>query len=167
MPSQRISIALAARRRQPAPISGLASLLAGLGLLAASAFAQDEPRPPVVRQTVTLAPADGCFHYMGNAVEFIGRFRAGSYVSVTMHTLDDRGQPVPAGDEQRIPVMDAPDYRFPGPASWFGPLPTGRTYTISFMPTAAFGYSGRVTICGRMMTPRDDRDPLSHRYGRL
>ncbi|MGV1760545.1 hypothetical protein ACQZ6F_27345 [Rhizobium sp. A22-96] len=64
-----------------------------------------------------------------------------------MQTLDDKGQPVPAGHEQRIPVMDAPDHKFPGPASRFGPLPASRSYTISFMLTAAFGYPGRVTIC--------------------
>lgn len=126
--------------------------VAGACLLAVPAFAREEARPPI-RQAFKLAPDDGCFHYQGNATEFAGRFRAGSYVSVTMHTLDEAGQPLPASDEQRIPVMDAPDFRVPGPASWFGPLPASRPYTISFMPTAAFGYSGRVTICGRRSPP--------------
>ncbi|MFS8047046.1 hypothetical protein [Rhizobium sp. BR 314] len=127
--------------------------LAGACLLAVPAFAQEEGRSPIVRQAFKLAPTDGCFHYEGNAVEFIGRFRAGSYVSVTMHTLDEVGQPLPASDEQRVPVMDAPEFRVSGPALWFGPLPASRPYTISFMPTAAFGYSGRVTICGRGFPP--------------
>ncbi len=126
--------------------------VAGACLLAAPAAAQRESSP-ILRQAFQLAPADGCFHYQGNAVEFVGRFRAGSYVGVTMHTLDAAGLPVPASDEQRIPVMDAPDFRVPGPVSWFGPLPASRAYTISFMPTAAFGYPGRVTICGRMVPP--------------
>ncbi len=127
--------------------------VSGTCLLAIPAFAQEETRSPIVRQAFKLAPDDGCFHYQGNAVEFIGRFRAGSYVSVTMHTLDEAGQPLPASDEQRVPVMDAPDFRASGPVSWFGPLPASRPYTISFMPTAAFGYSGQVIICGRMVPP--------------
>jgi len=128
-------------------------MVAAACLLAVPVVAQQEERPPIVRQAFKLAASDGCFYYEGNAVAFVGRFRAGSYVSVTMHTLDDAGQPLPASDEQRIPVMDAPDLRVRGPVSWFGPLPASRPYTISFMPTAAFGYSGQVTICGRKVPP--------------
>lgn len=128
---------------------------------AVTAAAQDEPRHPLLkRQAFKLNPEDGCFRYTGTAYEFTGRFRAGAYVSITMHTLDDAGQPAPAGDEQRIPIMDAPEYRTADPASWFGPLPASRTYSIGFMPSFTHGSLGQVVICGRVSPPEQQAQPL-------
>ncbi len=115
--------------------------------------ARPETPAPIVRQAFRLSPTDGCFRYTGDAVEFVGRLRAGSYISVVMQTQGDDRQPVPADEEQRVPNMDAPEYKTPDKAFWFGPLPQSRRYTIGFGPTAAFGYTGRVTICGRTAAP--------------
>lgn len=121
------------------------------------ATAQDEPRhPPITRQVFKLNPDDGCFRYAGTAVEFTGRFLAGAYVRVAMSTLDATGQPVPAADEQRIPSMDAPEFKTADPASWFGPLRESRAYSIGFTPSAAFGHPGRVVICGRTSPPEQN-----------
>ncbi|KAA6490843.1 hypothetical protein DXT98_01395 [Agrobacterium sp. ICMP 7243] len=134
--------------------------LVGL-LLAAPTVAQTETQPPILRQTFKLNPEDGCFRYTGKAFEFTGRFRAGAYVSVTATTLNEAGQPAPAGDEQRIPIMDAPEYRTADPASWFGPLPASRMYSIGFMPSFTHGSPGQVVICGRVSAPEQQAQSLS------
>ncbi|NTF65758.1 hypothetical protein [Rhizobium rhizogenes] len=64
------------------------------------------------------------------------------------------------GDEQRIPVMDAPEYRTADPASWFGPLPASRAYSIGFMPSFAHDSPDRVVICGRVSPPEQQAQPL-------
>lgn len=115
-------------------------LVLGACLLAAPAFAQEE-RPPITRQAFKLDPETGCFDYTGPAVEFTGRFRAGSYVGVTMD------------DPERIPAMDAPEHKTPGSVSWFGPLPESRTYGIMFAPSYLHGSRGHVVICGRTAPP--------------
>lgn len=112
-----------------------------------------EAQPPLIRQPIALG-GDGCFRYTGNAVQFAGRFPAGRYVEVTMKTLGGDGLPVPAGEELRSPFMDAPEYRTPDAAYWFGPLPESRRYTIGFVPRAAFGSVVQVTVCSRETPPK-------------
>ncbi|MQW86010.1 hypothetical protein [Sinorhizobium saheli] len=70
-----------------------------------------------------------------------------------METLDGRGGTVPAGQEERIPAMNAPEYRQPGPVFWFGPLAKGGAQSITFTPTYLHGSPAHVTICGRMTPP--------------
>ncbi|RFB90336.1 hypothetical protein B5K11_19985 [Rhizobium leguminosarum bv. trifolii] len=108
------------------------------------------PSPTVIK----LNPADGCYRYSGDAVEFVGRFKVGSYIGVTMNTLDANGLPSPADREERIPAMDAPEFQTAAPGSWFGPLPQSKDYVITFMPRAAFGSLALVTICGRAAVPQ-------------
>ncbi|SOC48179.1 hypothetical protein SAMN05892877_14123 [Rhizobium subbaraonis] len=110
--------------------------------LATTASGQEEPlHPPLEQQAFSLDPEDGCFRYSGTAFDFVGRFRAGAYVSVTMD------------NPERFPAMDAPEYKAPGSASWFGPLPESRNYGITFTPSYLHGSSDRVEICGRMSPP--------------
>jgi hypothetical protein len=124
-----------------------------ISLLASSASASQELRPLPKRLNFKLSSIDGCFRYTGKAVEFVGRFNVGSYVSVVMNSLDDAGRPSAAGEEVRIPVIDAPTYGSAAPGYWFGPLPKSRSYSTSFMPTAAFGSIGKVVICERVSPP--------------
>lgn len=125
--------------------------LAGICLaLATSAAAQV---PPEMRQAFRLDSESGCYSYTGDAVEFTGTFRTGSYVSVTMRTLDASGKPVPSAEEMRTPSMDAPVVKGDGPEMWFGPLATGGSQTITFMPRAMFGSTAHVVICGRIHPP--------------
>lgn len=123
-----------------------------LMLAAISASAEDRIR--IETQHFRLSPSDGCFHYVGTAEEFVGYFRAGSYVSVDMHTLNDDGSPVSADEEQRRPVMDAPDAASSDKPFWFGPLPASRAYSIEFSPEALWSSMGLVTICGRTSVPQ-------------
>ena len=132
--------------------TSLGTAVAILLLVATSASAED--RIHIVTQHFRLSPSDGCFHYRGAAEEFVGYFRAGSYVSVDMHTLNDDGSPVPTDEEQRRPVMDAPDAASSDKLFWFGPLPASRAYSIEFSPEASWGSIGLVTICGRTTPPR-------------
>lgn len=128
--------------------------LAGICLaLATSATAQ---MPPEMQQAFGLDPESGCYTYTGDAVEFTGRFRTGSYVGVTMRTLDAKGEPVPPNEEMRTPSMDAPIATGSGPEMWFGPLATGGTHTITFMPRAMFGSTAHVVICGRVHPPASE-----------
>lgn len=122
-----------------------------LALVATSGMAQV---PPELRQDFRLDPESGCYRTTDDAVEFTGTFRRGSYVGVTMRTLDASGQPVPEAEEMRTPVMDAPIVEGETPETWFGPLATGGTHTITFTPRAAFGSTAEVTICGRVHPPR-------------
>lgn len=126
-----------------------------LALVATSTMAQV---PPELRQAFKIDPESGCYRYTGDAVEFIGTFRKGSYVGVTMRTLDDKGQPVPQVEEMRTPVMDAPIVEDQTQGMWFGPLAMGGTHTITFMPRAAFGSTAEVVICGRVHPPRLGQD---------
>ncbi|OHV78407.1 hypothetical protein [Rhizobium sp. LCM 4573] len=98
------------------------------------------PLPTV--QPFRLDADSGCYRYTGTAGEFTGRFRAGSYVRVTMD------------DAERIPVMDAPDFQTGAPAFWFGPLPRTGSYSITFTPAYLIGTPGTVEICGRTMPPK-------------
>lgn len=114
----------------------------GTCLLAVPAFAETERAHPVpTRQAFKLDAETGCFRYTGKAAEFVGRFKRGSYVSVTMD------------NPERIPFMDAPEFKTPDPASWFGPLPESRDYSIGYTPAMLFGTPGTVTICGRTFPP--------------
>ncbi len=125
--------------------------LAGICLtLATSAAAQV---PAEMQQAFRLDPESGCYSYTGDAVEFTGRFRTGSYVGVTMRTLDAKGEPVPPSEEMRTPPMDALIATGSGPETWFGPLAMGGTHTITFMPRAMFGSTAHVVICGRVHPP--------------
>ncbi|MBY2985674.1 hypothetical protein [Rhizobium leguminosarum] len=107
--------------------------------------------PPTI---IKLNPADGCYRYSGDAVEFTGRFKAGSYIGVTMNTLDPNGLPSPPNREERIPAADAPEFQTEASGFWFGPLPQSKDYVVSFIPRAAFGSSAVVYICGRTTPPR-------------
>lgn len=114
----------------------------GVCLLAAPASAETErPHPMPTRQAFKLDAETGCYTYTGTAGEFTGRFKAGAYVSVLMD------------DPERIPVLDAPEYKTNGPASWFGPLPKTGSYSIVFTPAYLIGTKGTVEICGRTTPP--------------
>ncbi|MGO6982543.1 hypothetical protein [Rhizobium leguminosarum] len=108
------------------------------------------PPPSVIK----LNPADGCYRYSGDAVRFAGHFKTGSYIGVTMNTLDANGLPSPPDKEERIPTADIPEFRTDASGSWFGPLPQSKTYGITFMPRAAFGSTAVVTICSRTTPPK-------------
>lgn len=130
-------------------------LMLGLLLIWPSLMkAQEETRPPVRPHAFKLNSADGCYRYIGDAMLFVGRFRAGSYIGVTMNTLDPNGLPSRPDKEERIPSSDAPDFQTDSSGSWFGPLPQSKEYTITFIPRAAFGSSAVVSICGRMTPPQ-------------
>lgn len=131
-------------------ITALAGACIVLAILPTPGMAQV---PPELRQVFRLDPESGCYRYTGDAAEFIGTFRKGSYVSVLMRTLDETGQPVPAAEETRTPGMDAPIVDTDTPETWFGPLVRGGSHGISFMPRAAFGSSAEVVICGRVHPP--------------
>ncbi|TBD04574.1 hypothetical protein ELH21_09300 [Rhizobium leguminosarum] len=127
-----------------------------IGLLVAwtgAMQAQEEAPPPIRPQTFKLNPNDGCYRYIGDAVEFVGRFKAGSYIGVTMNTLDANGLPSPPNKEERIPAADAPEFQTDAAGFWFGPVPQSKEYAITFMPRAAFGSTAIVSICGRMTPP--------------
>ncbi|WJR67099.1 hypothetical protein QTA58_23455 [Neorhizobium sp. CSC1952] len=114
----------------------------GACLLASPAVADTELAHPMpTRQAFRLDPATGCFRYSGTAAEFVGRLRRGAYVSVTMD------------DPERIPVMDAPEFRAPGGLSWFGPLPATRDYSIMYTPAMRIGTPAKVVICGTTSPP--------------
>lgn len=114
-------------------------ILMGVALLAAPASAEQAPLPKT--QPFKLEAETGCFNYTGTAAMFVGQFRRGAYVSVLMD------------NPERIPVLDAPDYKTSGPASWFGPLPQSGSYAIMFMPRYLHGSTGTVEICGRTTPP--------------
>lgn len=116
------------------------------------AHAQNGNGSPGVTQPFRLHPETGCFNYVGDAVTFVGRFRAGAYVSVLMEMVDDPTDMIPPG-ESRIPSMDAPWLPSSGPESWFGPLSRGGEHSITFVPRAFHGTTAIVTICGRMSAP--------------
>ncbi|PDT38158.1 hypothetical protein CO671_01810 [Rhizobium sp. M10] len=119
---------------------GLRALcVVGACLLAAPASAEQAPLPKT--QPFKLDAGTGCFNYTGSAGMFVGQFKRGAYVSVLMD------------NPERIPVLDAPDYKTNGPASWFGPLPKSGSYTIMFMPRYLHGSPGTVEICGRTTPP--------------
>ncbi|MCW0983289.1 hypothetical protein OK142_20910 [Agrobacterium sp. BT-220-3] len=129
------------------------AILLCLVLGAAPAIAQQEVRPLPARQSFKLDAESGCFGYRGTAAEFVGHFKRGAYVTVTMQTLDASGRPVPASEEQRIPVLDEPGHATGDGAYWFGPLPKTGPYVITFMPQSAFGHPANVVICGRTFAP--------------
>lgn len=131
-------------------ICGVAGICLALATSLTTVMAQV---PPELQQTFRLDPESGCYRYTGDAVEFTGMFRKGSYVSVTMRTLDDKGQQLPEAEENRTPVMDAPIVDSETPETWFGPLATGGNHTITFIPRAMFGSSAEVVICGRVHPP--------------
>ncbi|NEI65008.1 hypothetical protein [Rhizobium leguminosarum] len=115
---------------------------------------QEATAPPMRPQTFKLNSDDGCYRYIGDAVEFVGRFKAGSYIGVTMNTLDPNGLPSPPDKEERIPATDAPEFTTDASGFWFGPVPQSKEYTITFIPRAAFGSAAVVAICGRMTPPK-------------
>jgi hypothetical protein len=122
-------------------------------LVSAPTQAQEEQPQPIPTQKFRLARTDGCFRYIGDAVEFVGHFRAGSYIGVSMITIGPDGFPTPAADEQRAPAMDLPEWKSASPSFWFGPTAVSRNYSIMFVPRAAWGSSAIVTICGRQTPP--------------
>lgn len=100
-----------------------------IGLLVAwpgAMQAQEQAPPPIRPQTFKLNPIDGCYRYSGDAVEFVGRFMAGSYIGVTMNTLDANGLPFPPDKEERIPAADAPEFQTDASGFWFGPVPQSK-----------------------------------------
>ncbi|WFU01940.1 hypothetical protein QA648_17845 [Rhizobium sp. CB3171] len=132
---------------------GLACLLTA----ALPVTAHADSRPPLERQAFKLDAETGCFDYKGTAAEFVGRFKRGSYVTVTMQSLDAMGVLVPPSQEQRIPLMDGPGHPLESPlhakAYWFGPLPKTGPYTFTFMPRSLVGHPASVLICGRTFAP--------------
>ncbi|WP_454700903.1 hypothetical protein [Agrobacterium burrii] len=125
------------------------TITVGLLCAATPAAAEKEYAHPMPTwQTVRLDPGSGCFRYQGTAAEFVGRFRRGSYVTVTMD------------DPERIPFMDAPEYIAPGSLTWYGPLPASRDYSIGFMPALLFGSPGKVVICGTTTPPASPEDAV-------
>lgn len=131
----------------------VAFTLAAGTFLPAQASAQEEPSQPVPSQRFKLGQSDGCFRYIGDAVEFVGRFKAGSYIGVSMITIGRDGMPTPAADEDRTPAMDLPAWTSPSPYFWFGPATSSRDYSITFSPRAVWGSTAIVTICGRQSPP--------------
>ncbi|MER9249912.1 hypothetical protein [Mesorhizobium sp. M0590] len=124
-------------------------------LVAAPATAQEEQPQPTPTQRFKLGQSDGCFRYIGDAVEFVGRFKAGSYIGVSMITIGRDGLPTPAADEDRSPAMDLPEAKSASLYFWFGPTPRTQDYSIMFTPRAAWGSSAFVTICGRQSPPEN------------
>jgi hypothetical protein len=127
----------------------------GIFLMVAPAKAQDEQPQPTPTQNFKLGRQDGCFRYIGNAVQFVGRFKAGSYIGVSMITIAADGFPTPASAEERAPAMDLPEWKSASPYSWFGPTTISRDYSITFVPRAVWGSSAMVTICGRQSPPEN------------
>ncbi|TGT91910.1 MULTISPECIES: hypothetical protein [unclassified Mesorhizobium] len=127
--------------------------MGAIGLLLAPAQAQDEPAQPAPIQNFKLGRIDGCFRYIGDAVEFVGHFKAGSYIGISMITIGPDGFPTPAADEERAPAMDLPEWKSASPYFWFGPTTTSRDYSITFVPRAVWGSAEIVTICGRQTPP--------------
>lgn len=128
-------------------------VVGAIGLLLAPAQAQDEPAQPAPIQNFKLGRTDGCFRYIGDAVEFVGHFKAGSYIGISMITIGPDGFPTPAADEERAPAMDLPEWNSASPYFWFGPTTTSRDYSITFVPRAVWGSAAIVTICGRQTPP--------------
>lgn len=124
-------------------------------LLSGPAKAQEEPTQPIPIQRFKLGQSDGCFRYIGDAVQFVGRLKAGSYIGVSMITIGRDGMPTPAADEDRTPAMDLPAWSSASPYFWFGPATSSRDYSISFSPRAFWGSSAIVTICGRQSPPEN------------
>lgn len=114
-----------------------------VGFLAASfpAVAHAEGHAPIIRKVFKLDPESGCFQYTGRALEFIGRFKAGAYVHITMD------------DPERIPMLDAPEVKAKGRGIWYGPVAKTGTYSIMFYPTYTHGSVDNVHICGSMVPP--------------
>ncbi|MGX5844192.1 hypothetical protein ACWGTI_26085 [Mesorhizobium sp. ArgA1] len=86
----------------------LRALVRALGasiLVSVSAQAQDERPQPAPVQKFKLGRDDGCFRYVGDAVEFVGHFKAGSYIGVSMITVGRDSLPTPAADEGRSPAV--------------------------------------------------------------
>lgn len=123
----------------------LGSLMLGLLLVSAPVASHAEGRAPIIRKEFKLDPESGCFRYTGNALEFVGRFKAGAYVHVTMD------------NPERIPVMNAPEYKASGPGVWYGPLDKTGAYSITFYPSFTHGSVDSVSICGRVRAP----DPMT------
>jgi hypothetical protein len=124
-------------------------------LLSGPAKAQEEQPQPTPIQRFKLDQSDGCFHYVGDAVEFIGRFKARSYIGISMISIGRDGLPTPAVDEDRAPSMDLPDWKSASPYFWFGPTPRTQDFSIMFSPRSAWGSSAFVTICGRQSPPEN------------
>ncbi len=134
----------------------LRAILCAVGatvVLSAQAKSQEGPTQPGPVQRFKLGPSDGCFHYFGDAVEFVGRFKAGSYIGVSMISIGGDGMPEPAADEDRTPAMELPAWTSASPHSWFGPTTSSRDYSITFAPRAFWGSSAFVTICGSQSPP--------------
>ncbi|RWQ30233.1 MAG: hypothetical protein EOS21_32445 [Mesorhizobium sp.] len=115
---------------------GILRWFGGLAALCVTAtMAQEEqPTQPPPFQRFKLAQSDGCFRYIGDAVEFVGRFKAGSYIGVSMITIGSDGMPTPAADEDRTPAMDLPAWSSAWPHFWYGPTPRAQDYSIMFSP---------------------------------
>ncbi|TPI54211.1 hypothetical protein FJ420_30595 [Mesorhizobium sp. B3-1-3] len=124
-------------------------------ILSAPTMAQDEQPQPTPTQRFKLDQRDGCYRYIGDAVEFVGHFKAGSYIGISMITIGRDGLPTPAADEERTPAMDLPEWKSTSPHFWFGPTTASRDYAITFVPRAAWGSAAIVTICGRQTPPEN------------
>ncbi|TGV77264.1 hypothetical protein EN792_049670 [Mesorhizobium sp. M00.F.Ca.ET.149.01.1.1] len=142
--------------KRGAHMTSLRTLVRAIGasiLVSVSAQAQDEPPQPAPIQKFKLGRTDGCFRYIGDAVEFVGHFKAGSYIGISMITIGPDGFPTPAADEQRASAMDLPEWKSASPYFWFGATTTSRDYSITFVPRAVWGSAAIVTICGRQTPP--------------
>ncbi|TIT90282.1 MAG: hypothetical protein E5W59_14535 [Mesorhizobium sp.] len=143
------------RRVELTLICKLVCAAGAIALISASAEAQDEAPQPTPVLKFKLGRSDGCLRYIGDAVEFVGHFKAGSYIGISMITIGPDGFPTPAADEQRAPAMDLPERKSASPYFWFGPTTTSRDYSITFVPRAVWGSAAFVTICGRTTPPGD------------
>ncbi|TIV37018.1 MAG: hypothetical protein E5V91_19790 [Mesorhizobium sp.] len=141
------------RRVELTLICKLVWAVGAITLMSVSTEAQDETPQPTPVQKFKLGRSDGCFRYIGDAVEFVGHFKAGSYIGISMITIGPDGFPTPAADEQRAPAMDLQEWTRPSRYFWFGPTTVGRDYSITFVPRSDWGSSAIVTICGRQVPP--------------
>ncbi|MER8606601.1 hypothetical protein NKH48_23250 [Mesorhizobium sp. M1233] len=104
----------------------------------------------LIEVRVRLSSDTGCWFYFGDATIFTGKFKKGAYIGVSMVTIGRDGFPEAPDQEERSPVLDAPELSG-GPANrhWFGPLAASKDYQIMFSPRASFGSTALVTVCGR------------------
>jgi hypothetical protein len=103
---------------------------------------------------VKLRSQVGCWHYFGDASVYVGTFKEGTYIGVSMVTIGPQGFPEPSDKEERTPVLDAPEFKGGVSAQrWFGPMPATKEYKIRYSPLASIGTSALVVVCAQSVPP--------------
>ena len=95
----------------------LGLLLSSSPFLALSEASESE----LLEVPVKLHSDEGCWHYFGDAAIYAGTFKKGAYIGVSMVTIGPSGFPEPSNEEERTPVLDAPEFKGGQAAQkWFG-----------------------------------------------